>query len=193
MKRQVSRILTLAAVAASIVSVGLGCARDASRDEPVTLVSPDMAYTTPYDSYDPNPVTANGATLLLPPDGTVPIDGTYFPFAAGKEEAKRAGLEYKNPIEASPEALKRGKHIFDTFCTICHGSEGNGDGPVIGRFPNPPSLHAERARTIADGEMFHIISKGQGLMAAYSAQVRPDDRWRAIHYIRTLQAAQAAK
>lgn len=177
-------------VAIALLAVGfVGCARGASRDEPGTLISPDMAYSVPFDPYDPNPVTRNGATLLSPPRGSVPVDGRYFPYGPGLEEAKRAGLEVKNPIEANGENLKRGKHVYDTFCGVCHGSEGNGDGPIIGRFPNPPSLHAERAKTIPDGEMYHVISLGQGLMAGYGVQVRPDDRWRAIHHIRSLQAA----
>ena len=165
------------------------CARSAGRDDPGILVSPDMAYTVPYDPYDPNPMTANGATLMLPPEGAVPVDGVYFPYGPGREEAARAGAEVNNPLEANKVNLKRGKHIFDTYCAVCHGSEGNGDGPIIGRFPNPPSLHGERAKTIADGEMYHIISKGQGLMASYAAQILPDDRWRAVHYIRRLQVA----
>lgn len=178
-------------VIVAVATAGLlGCAGSAGRDEPGTLVSPDMAYTVPFDPYDPNPVTANGATLMLPPEGSVPVDGTYFPYSPGLEEAKRAGLELKNPIAPEKEALVRGKHIFDTFCAVCHGNEGNGDGPIIGRFPNPPSLHGEKARTAADGELYHVISTGQGLMSAYNVQVRPADRWRVIHYIRSLQAAQ---
>ncbi len=181
------KIVTLTTFLFSLL--GLGCARDASGDEPGTLVSPDMAYTIPLDPYDPNPVSRNGATLLVPPTGTAAIGAHYFPYGDGLEEAKRAGQEFRNPIEATPDNLKRGKHIYDTYCAVCHGSEGNGDGPIIGRFPNPPSLHAQRAKTVADGEIFHVISKGQGLMAAYNVQVLPNDRWRAIHHVRRLQAA----
>jgi mono/diheme cytochrome c family protein len=166
-----------------------GCARDASRDETVTLISPDMAYTVAFDPYDPNPVTRNGATLMLPPEGTVPVGGSFFPYGPGPKEAARAGRELENPIDDSKENLKRGAHIFNTYCAVCHGREGKGDGPIIGRFPNPPTLHAERALTITDGEMYHIITTGQGIMAAYNVQVRPDDRWRAIHHIRVLQGA----
>jgi mono/diheme cytochrome c family protein len=93
------------------------------------------------------------------------------------------------PVAADRAALARGKHVYQTFCAVCHGAEGRGDGPIIGRFPNPPSLLAERARTLPDGELFHILSRGQGIMAPYAVQVRAADRWRVIHYVRELQGA----
>ena len=43
-----------------------------------------------------------------------------------------------------------------------------------------------------DGQMFHVLTFGQGNMAAYAAQVERDDRWRVIAYIRQLQGQAAA-
>jgi mono/diheme cytochrome c family protein len=43
-----------------------------------------------------------------------------------------------------------------------------------------------------DGQMFHVISMGQGNMAAYASQVERQDRWKVIGYLRTLQTAPAA-
>ncbi len=171
---------------ALVVSV-VACRAD--RNEPGIVVSPDMAFSIPYDPFDPNPVTANGATLILPPEGTVPVGAEPFFFEAGAKEVARAGLELNNPIEGNAANLKRGKHVFETFCAVCHGREGKGDGTIVPRFPKPPSLHGDRAKTLPDGAVFHIITKGQGIMASYAAQVRPADRWRAIHYLRQLQGA----
>jgi mono/diheme cytochrome c family protein len=53
--------------------------------------------------------------------------------------------------------------------------------------PPPPSLLAERALRMADGQMYHIITFGQGNMAAYASQVEREDRWRVINYVRELQ------
>jgi mono/diheme cytochrome c family protein len=41
-----------------------------------------------------------------------------------------------------------------------------------------------------DGHIFHVITKGQGVMPSYAQQVQPEDRWAVIHYIRALQRAQ---
>ena len=166
-----------------------GCRAEA--DTPGTVVSPDMAFTVPFDPYDPNPVTKNGSTLILPPEGSVPVDGVYFGYAPGVAEGQRAGRELVNPIEANPANLKRGKHIFDTYCVVCHGAEGKGDGPITTRIPDFAGRSLVHGRPVEqpDGNLYHIITTGQGPMAAYAKQIRPDDRWRAIHYIRQLQGA----
>jgi hypothetical protein len=55
----------------------------------------------------------------------------------------------------------------------------------------PPSLKAERAVQMRDGQLFHVITRGQGNMASYAVQVRPEDRWKAILHVRALQAGGA--
>jgi mono/diheme cytochrome c family protein len=124
----------------------------------------------------------------------VPVGWTAFAYGPAPEEAKRAGLELANPFSPTPEHLARGKQVFDSICFVCHGPRGEGDGPIIGRFPNPPSLLALHARTLRDGQIYHIITRGQGIMPSHAAQVRPDDRWRAILWVRQLQrsASEAA-
>ncbi len=170
----------------ALVCAAAACS--AQGDRPGIVVSPDMAYSIPFDPYDPHPHTRSGGTLMTPPEGTVPAGFEPFAFGPGREEADRAGMILRNPIDGADRAeLARGKQVFDTFCAVCHGAEGRGDGPIIGRFPNPPSLLADRARQLPDGTLFHIITRGQGIMASYAVQVAPRDRWRAIRYIRKLQ------
>jgi len=122
--------------------------------------------------------------------GFTPLD-----YPATPEGARRAGVELSNPFTAEDaEALARGAEVFATFCAVCHGVGGAGDGPVTRRgVPPPPSLLAENAMALPDGHIYHIISLGQGNMAGYASQVSRDDRWRAIKHVRRLQAeAQAA-
>ncbi len=40
-----------------------------------------------------------------------------------------------------------------------------------------------------DGGFFHVITRGQGLMASYAVQVLPEDRWAVILHVRTIQRA----
>lgn len=176
---------------ASLVAL-LVFACSAKGEQSMVLVMPEMAYSVPFDPYDPNPNTEHGQTLLTPPEGSLPVGATRFDYGATREETTRAGLEVKNPMSPSKQNLARGKAVYDVFCTVCHGPGGAGDGPIIGRFPNPPSLLGERARKLADGGIYHIITKGQGIMAPYAVQVRPDDRWHVVNYVRSLQAPAAA-
>ena len=74
------------------------------------------------------------------------------------------------------------------YCTVCHDSAGDGRGPVVARgFLPPPSLHAARALAMPDGELFHVITHGQGNMASYASQLTPEERWQVVLHVRRLQ------
>lgn len=169
-----------------------GCEQDETK--PNYEYAPDMVSSVPYDSFAPNPNTPDGKTLLTPAKGTVPRGHQPLHLASGPEEAARAGRELKNPYPASPEVLSRGQTAFGRYCSPCHGSGGLGDGLVTARFPMPPSLLAAHAKGLPDGQLFHIITHGQGLMPAHGSQVAPEDRWKLVHYVRALQnPAQTAR
>lgn len=163
----------------------VGCS--AEPGQPRYEFVPEMVDSVAYESFAPNPITRDGKTLQLPPAGTLARAATPFHYQAGEAEAQRAGRERFNPLPPTPEAVARGEHVFQSICTPCHGRGGLGDGPIIPRFPTPPSLVAEHAKALPDGRIFHLISRGQGLMPSHAAQVAPEDRWRVVHYLRTLQ------
>jgi mono/diheme cytochrome c family protein len=154
---------------------------------------PDMAHSVPYDAYAPNPVTRDGKTLQPPVPGTLARGAYPFHYGAGPEEAERAGRELKSPLAATPAALARGRAVYETFCQVCHGAGGAGDGPLIPKFPNPPSYGSARLLGMADGQIFHVITRGTELMPAYAGQIAPDDRWKAVAYVRELQRQLAAR
>jgi mono/diheme cytochrome c family protein len=173
----------------ALLCVAGACASDPT--EPRYEILPDMVDSVPYDSFDLNPNTRDRKTLLAAPPGSVPRGARPFLYGAGPEEAARAGRELESPIEATPEALARGELVYGRMCTPCHGRAGEGDGPVVPRFPAPPSLVAPHARAMPDGQIVHVITRGQGVMPAHGAQVALDDRWRIVHHIRKLQQAAA--
>jgi mono/diheme cytochrome c family protein len=151
---------------------------------------PDMAYSPAAKSQgviDGEP-TDRGLVAGVVPRGALP-----FRYGPGPDEAKRAGVELTNPFRADDAAATaRGAEVFRVWCAPCHGAGGEGDGAVVARgMVKPPSLLADRARGIRDGEAFHILTMGQNNMASYAAQVPPDDRWKAILHVRVLQKGKA--
>lgn len=183
-------ILIVAIALMAGLSVTLG--RDFER--PNLRFLPEMVNSVPYDAFDESPVFDDGMTLRPPVPGT--ISRGYMPlgFGPGDEEAQRAGRELENPLAASAPVstsavLERGARVYLAFCQVCHGEGGAGDGPVTTRgFPPPPSLLADNARAMADGRLFHIVTFGQGNMPAYAAQIAPDDRWKVVLFVRSLQS-----
>lgn len=175
------------ALLAALAVAALGCGRDPTQRN-LEFV-PEMIDSIAYDSFAPNPVTHDRKTLIAPVPGTIPRGFSPLRYGPGRAEAERAGRELESPVPASDASRSRGKQLYDTFCAVCHGRGGLGDGPVIPQFPMPPSLLTDRARRMPDGQMFHVISLGQGLMSSYAAQVRQQDRWKILHHVRALQAA----
>jgi len=154
-------------------------------------ILPDMAHAIPWESQGSNRLFADRRNQREPAPGAAAIGFPAFRYAATPEDALRAGQELVNPLRAGDAgALARGGFVYDTFCRMCHASDGGGQGPMtkLG-VPPPPSLLAERALAMADGQIYHILSLGQGNMASYASQVDRIDRWRVILHVRALQAA----
>ncbi len=175
---------------------GLGLIFIARRDftKPNLEFAPDMAHGPASGAYSENANFADGKTLREPVAGTIARDAKPLHFEPTTQEAERAGAELKSPF-ALDDALvvQRGAFVYAGNCQHCHGAGGLGDGTVAKRgFPPPPSLLAERAVRMKDGQMFHVITYGQGNMPGHAGQIGREDRWRAIAYVRSLQAKAAA-
>ncbi|MGC8915418.1 MAG: c-type cytochrome [Thermoanaerobaculum sp.] len=151
--------------------------------------APDMAHQPRLAAFAAYPGFPRGMVLQPPPPGTVAVDEVVRDLGPGPEEALRAGRELTNPLPADdPRVSTRGAKLFAAFCQPCHGAGGHGDGPVAQRgFPPPPSLLAERALAMPDGQIYHVVSFGQQNMPAYAAQLSEEDRWLLVRYLRLLQ------
>lgn len=148
---------------------------------------PDMYYSNAYESYTPNPNFGDHSTMRTPVEGTVPRDMVPFPWSKTDEDRISAGKALVNPMEHSAANLQRGSEAYDIFCLSCHGPAGDGKGYLFtsGRYPYPPaSLVNDKVKALPDGEIYHTITVGYGIMGAHGAMIRPEDRWKIILHIR---------
>jgi len=144
---------------------------------------PDMARGPAYKAFAPNPVTRDGLTLQHPVAGTIPRNYQPFHFGPGEEEAARAGRELQDPYHATARTLDEGKALYQTYCIVCHGEQGKGDGPISSKIPPPPSYLSDRLMQFPPGRVFHVISMGTGKMPSYAAQLSMDERWKIVTYV----------
>ena len=130
-----------------------------------------------------------------PVPGTVPVTGPE------PVVDPRTADRLRNPRTRTSESLNRGKVVYETYCLVCHGAAGYGDGPISsavgGAFFGIPALVAVDARRRSDGYIYSVLTSaqamGRGLMPRYGDRVRGSDRWDVVNYIRTLQALALSK
>jgi hypothetical protein len=135
-------------------------------------------------------VFPDGFTMRTPVEGTVARGFIPYEYKGMKDSAV---INLSNPLPYSKEIIAKGKTRFDTYCSPCHGYFGKGDSRLHEQFPKPPTLHSDKVRNWADGNIYHVITNGQNIMPSYEKQISRDDRWAIVHYIRVLQRSQNAK
>lgn len=116
-------------------------------------------------------------------------DGAEIPETADSTETSKPPAEPKPDPQAKLNAsIRRGGQVYGVFCVSCHGPKGAGDGPVAQRgFPPPPPLPTGKSVKMKDGQLFHILTYGQGSMSSMAAQLNRDQRWDVINYVRSMQ------
>lgn len=155
------------------------CTSSSTKEKPPFEYMPNMVDTAS--------VKAQEKPMRVPPEGTLPQNFEPYPYS--KDQGDEAGIALQNPLRRTKENFVRGEKVYGTYCIVCHGPKGLGDGTIVPKFPRPPSLVSEKVRNWSDGRVFHVVTKGQNLMPSYATQIKVEDRWAAILYLRALQRA----
>jgi len=171
-----------------------GCFRGSKFEDPPIHLNPNMDNQPKYRSLEESYFFEDGSTMRKPIEGTVAV-GRYnedVSFISGKN--KDGSYVADNPIILTREILDRGQDRYNIYCAPCHSQVGNGKGivtqydyPVI-----PGNFHDNRIRNQPDGEMFNTITYGLRSMPAYGYQLKTEDVWAVVHYVRALQRSQNA-
>ena len=170
------------------VAVLASCIR--SPKKPGRQYMPDMVNSIAYDAGSPNPVFKDGKTNQLPPVGSV-ARGTYT-YPLSDTEYARAATAITNPFTFTKDEIEgNGKHLFTVNCAICHGDKGDGQGHLvqINKFPAPPSYFSDILMTKPEGQRYHTLMYGKGLMGSYASQLNHRERWLVLAYVKALQDA----
>jgi mono/diheme cytochrome c family protein len=147
--------------------------------------------TLPWDKdmVDQPSVKAQESQVAATP-GSIPVRGKDgFPPPKDIIELVRARLEagrtLVNPIPKSPESLTRGREMYERHCTVCHGAQGRGNGPVGQKFvPQPMELNLDYVQLQPDGQIFYTISHGSIAMPFYRQSMPAEDRWHLVNFIK---------
>ena len=133
--------------------------------------------------------------VRTPPQGTIPFVKSDmrafvmpYPLNNTPEDYERAATEIKSPLLSTKAHVLRGKEIYTTMCTHCHGEAGHGDGAISknGHIQGIPD-YATKLKDLSEGKMYHTITYGKGLMGQHASQLNQLERWQVIEYVKLLQ------
>lgn len=160
---------------------------DHERNNPGWQYFDDMVTSPAYESYTPNPNFKDGKTMQGTIEGTIPRDRMPYPYEKTDEDRLLAGQNLENPLNPTPEVMARGGELYGIYCASCHGDMGDGQGQLFTRkkYPYPPAnLLSDKVRNNPEGEIYHVISVGWGVMGEHGSMLLPNDRWKIVSYIK---------
>ena len=143
---------------------------------------PNMYESVGYKTYQESDAFPNGIQAQLPVEGSVPRGWQPYEYEDSNEGYESAKLNLKSPLVNNEENLKNGKKMYDIYCSVCHGSKGDGQGILMERekFLGIPS-YADR--DITEGSIYHVLMHGINLMGSHSGQVDDQERWQIAQYV----------
>ncbi len=177
------RLATLITVGSLAVILG---ACSGGKEPNVELIQ-DMMESPAVKSqeYDESSPASRG--MRVPPPNTVPVGFKPYRFAMDYEGA----MNNSNPLagDFSSEVLITGQKYYDIHCAVCHGEKGDGKSLVGEKMAlKPPSLFSDKVKNWKDGQIYHVIQVGQGIMGPYASHIPKEEwRWAVVQYIRHLQ------
>lgn len=94
-----------------------------------------------------------------------------------------------NPLQATPEVLALGQAEYLNQCAVCHGAQGEGNGPVVGqgKFPFAPALVGAGSTARSPGYVYAVIQVGRGLMPPQGYKMTEREHWAVVSYLQQLQ------
>ncbi|HEV8717759.1 MAG TPA: c-type cytochrome [Candidatus Binatia bacterium] len=116
----------------------------------------------------------------------VPVDPTALPYT---ETEVTALLTYLQRLPTlSWTAVNRGKEVYDSLCTSCHGLYGRGDGLGARALAVPPRDLTARVyqEQIGDEELLRIIADGKGAMPGAADVLTAHEVRAVITFLRVL-------
>lgn len=136
------------------------------------------------------------------PKGSVPVS-----FALGKIKSiyepilpfAEREIKPQNPTKPTEDSIARGRVLFNTYCSVCHGKAGKANTPVamkaLGILAIPPDI-VPLIKAFGEPHLYNKIRYGSyyntgayqatpGLMPPYGFQTSSQDRWDMVNYMKS--------
>lgn len=184
MKKTYFIVLTVIVAAAFVSSCG-------SKREPSRVYMPDMAYSRAYETYAQNNLKQQGINYLnYPVEGTIRKGDLFAYTLPNDSNGYKMAVNVKDPLPPSDSNhMMEAQRLFMINCAICHGPNMDAQGPLAtsGKIGGIANLKLPQYVAEPEGQMFHVVTYGKGIMGSYASQLDKRQRWMVIQYIKSEQ------
>ena len=165
--------------------------------------APNMYNSVGYEAQtqiNKNEINPYGMNMRLPVPGTVSRRNYHTAFKTGDSTEVKDLMIYNlnrndpaaaetlvNPVPLTEQTLAEGEVLYKRNCSHCHGATGGADGKVADIYNGVPSYTSDAVKDLSAGRIFFTITYGKGRMWPHAAQVNPEERWKIVHFVQTLQ------
>jgi len=178
----------LGALAFTSIVALTGCARGCTSSRPPIHLNPSMDNQPKVRSQSASMFFFDGASMRQPIPGTIAIGGLKEDEAFFTGKSADGQFVAAIPVAVDDTMVERGRQRYTIYCQPCHDARGDGKGILFQRGNVPTAtFHQEKILKYTDGQIFDVITNGQGLMASYRWPIPPADRWAIVAYVRGLQ------
>jgi mono/diheme cytochrome c family protein len=176
-----------------LISIVMMSCRGQKSDKPPIHPQQNMDEQQRFNAQQVNPFFEDGRSMREPVQGTIARGNLRHDTVLFEGVDSNGEYVTENPMELTRDFLYRGKERYDIFCQACHGGTGDGQGIIMtggyGYVP-APTFHREASYDMPEGELYSAIANGIRNMPAYNTQIKVEDRWAIVAYIRALQKSQ---
>lgn len=185
------------AVALVVAALAMSGCRGTKSTQPPVHLNPNMDNVTYIQAQEPSDFWTDGRGMRPNVEGTV-AQGELRTDTHLHEGVLAGSWVQTMPAQVplSRETLERGQERYNIYCTPCHGEAGLENGGIVPTRGEEaewswlvPSLHGDRQRGYAIGQLYSIIANGYNTMPGYAAQIPVEDRWAIAGYVRAMQVA----
>ncbi|TVR29669.1 MAG: hypothetical protein EA390_09330 [Balneolaceae bacterium] len=176
-----------------LISIVMMSCRGQKSEKPPIHPQQNMMNQERFNAQQVNPFFEDGRSMREPVTGTISRGGLRHDTVLFEGKDDDDNYVDTNPMEITRDFLYRGKEMYEIFCQACHGGTGDGRGIIMtggyGYVP-APTFHRSESYEMSEGELYSSIANGIRSMPAYNTQIKVEDRWAIVAYVRALQKSQ---
>jgi mono/diheme cytochrome c family protein len=148
---------------------------------------PNMYESVGYETYAESAAFKDGKEGQLPAEGSLKRGFVPYEVPNTIEGYNFSKSIVKSALDSIDVDKVKAKELFEVYCAICHGNEGNGKGKLVTqeKILGVPS-YADRE--ISVGSVYHVQAYGLNSMGAYSNQMTQKERWMVSEYVMELKS-----